>query len=89
MQSKIGNDLRLLSTPPQSGLAEIALPPRRMFSLIMLGNVNPVMVNQICYAGRRGCVDHEREGGPCDGGGRGGPRGPGRAGGPGPDEDAA
>ncbi|MET8945128.1 aspartate ammonia-lyase [Streptomyces sp. NPDC004542] len=51
--SKICNDLRLLSSGPQSGLAEIALPPRQAGSSIMPGKVNPVipeMVNQICYA---------------------------------------
>ncbi|CDR10104.1 aspartate ammonia-lyase [Streptomyces iranensis] len=50
--SKICNDLRLLSSGPQSGLAEIALPPRQAGSSIMPGKVNPVipeMVNQICY----------------------------------------
>ncbi|MGW2524218.1 aspartate ammonia-lyase [Streptomyces sp. NPDC001617] len=51
--SKICNDLRLLSSGPQSGLGEIALPPRQAGSSIMPGKVNPVipeMVNQICYA---------------------------------------
>ncbi|MEU5615227.1 aspartate ammonia-lyase [Streptomyces sparsogenes] len=51
--SKICNDLRLLSSGPQSGLAEIVLPPRQAGSSIMPGKVNPVipeMVNQICYA---------------------------------------
>ncbi|MFZ3599393.1 aspartate ammonia-lyase [Streptomyces sp. BH104] len=51
--SKICNDLRLLSSGPQSGLAEIVLPPRQAGSSIMPGKVNPVipeMINQICYA---------------------------------------
>ncbi|WP_329582212.1 MULTISPECIES: aspartate ammonia-lyase [unclassified Streptomyces] len=51
--SKICNDLRLLSSGPQSGLAEIVLPPRQAGSSIMPGKVNPVipeMFNQICYA---------------------------------------
>ncbi|MFD8624746.1 aspartate ammonia-lyase [Streptomyces hygroscopicus] len=51
--SKICNDLRLLSSGPRSGLAEIVLPPRQAGSSIMPGKVNPVMpemVNQICYA---------------------------------------
>ncbi|MEV7392774.1 aspartate ammonia-lyase [Streptomyces sp. NPDC091215] len=51
--SKICNDLRLLSSGPQSGLAEIVLPPRQAGSSIMPGKVNPVipeMVNQISYA---------------------------------------
>ncbi|MGI8306044.1 aspartate ammonia-lyase [Saccharopolyspora hattusasensis] len=51
--SKVCNDLRLLSSGPQSGFAEINLPPRQAGSSIMPGKVNPVipeMVNQIAYA---------------------------------------
>jgi len=50
--SKICNDLRLLSSGPQAGLAEINLPPRQAGSSIMPGKVNPVIpevVNQIAY----------------------------------------
>jgi aspartate ammonia-lyase len=50
--SKICNDLRLLSSGPRAGLAEINLPPRQPGSSIMPGKVNPVIpevVNQICY----------------------------------------
>ncbi|MEV0703530.1 aspartate ammonia-lyase [Saccharopolyspora sp. NPDC050389] len=51
--SKICSDLRLLSSGPQSGFAEINLPPRQAGSSIMPGKVNPVIpeaVNQIAYA---------------------------------------
>ncbi|MEV4734634.1 aspartate ammonia-lyase [Saccharopolyspora sp. NPDC049426] len=51
--SKVCNDLRLLSSGPQSGLAEINLPPRQAGSSIMPGKVNPVipeMVNQVAYS---------------------------------------
>ena len=50
--SKICNDLRLLSSGPQSGLAEISLPERAAGSSIMPGKVNPVIpevVNQIAF----------------------------------------
>lgn len=51
--SKICNDLRLLSSGPQAGLAEINLPPRQAGSSIMPGKVNPVIpeaVNQVAFA---------------------------------------
>lgn len=51
--SKICNDLRLLSSGPQSGLGEIALPARQAGSSIMPGKVNPVIpevVNQVAFA---------------------------------------
>ena len=51
--SKICNDLRLLASGPQAGLAEIHLPARQAGSSIMPGKVNPVipeMMNQIAYA---------------------------------------
>lgn len=41
--SKISNDLRLLSSGPRTGLAEIKLPPRQPGSSIMPGKVNPVI----------------------------------------------
>ncbi|MGR0162114.1 aspartate ammonia-lyase [Paenarthrobacter nitroguajacolicus] len=50
--SKISSDLRLLSSGPQTGLAEIRLPPRQAGSSIMPGKVNPVIpevVNQIAF----------------------------------------
>ena len=51
--SKISSDLRLLSSGPQAGLAEIKLPRRQAGSSIMPGKVNPVIpevVNQIAFA---------------------------------------
>ncbi|MEV7604022.1 aspartate ammonia-lyase [Paenarthrobacter sp. NPDC089322] len=50
--SKICNDLRLLSSGPQTGFAEIFLPPVQAGSSIMPGKVNPVipeMVNQVAF----------------------------------------
>lgn len=50
--SKICNDLRLLSSGPQAGFAEIFLPPVQTGSSIMPGKVNPVipeMVNQVAF----------------------------------------
>jgi aspartate ammonia-lyase len=50
--SKICNDLRLLSSGPGAGLAEIGLPPVQGGSSIMPGKVNPVIpevVNQIAF----------------------------------------
>jgi aspartate ammonia-lyase len=49
---KIASDLRLLSSGPRAGLAEIILPPVQPGSSIMPGKVNPSvpeMVNQVCY----------------------------------------
>lgn len=40
---RIANDLRLLSSGPTAGLAEISLPPVQPGSSIMPGKVNPVM----------------------------------------------
>ncbi len=50
--SKICNDLRLLSSGPQTGMNEINLPPRAAGSSIMPGKVNPVVpevMNQIAF----------------------------------------
>jgi len=50
--SKICNDLRLLSSGPRCGLAEIRLPARQPGSSIMPGKVNPVIpevVNQVAF----------------------------------------
>jgi aspartate ammonia-lyase len=41
--SKISNDLRLLSSGPQAGVADIKLPARQAGSSIMPGKVNPVI----------------------------------------------
>ena len=50
--SKISNDLRLMSSGPRTGLAEITLPARQPGSSIMPGKVNPVMaevLNQVAF----------------------------------------
>ncbi len=50
--SKVCNDLRLLSSGPRTGLAEIRLPAMQPGSSIMPGKVNPVIpeaVNQVCF----------------------------------------
>ncbi|MBQ7611974.1 MAG: aspartate ammonia-lyase [Spirochaetaceae bacterium] len=50
--TKICNDLRLLSSGPRTGFAEIKLPPRQPGSSIMPGKVNPVIpeaMNQIAF----------------------------------------
>ena len=49
---KIASDLRLLSSGPRTGLAEIKLPAVQPGSSIMPGKVNPSiaeMVNMVCY----------------------------------------
>ena len=49
---KIANDIRLLSSGPRTGLAELILPPVQPGSSIMPGKVNPVMaemMNMICF----------------------------------------
>lgn len=50
--SKSCNDLRLLSSGPRAGFAEINLPPVQAGSSIMPGKVNPVIpevVNQVAF----------------------------------------
>ena len=50
--SKMYNDLRLLSSGPKTGLAEIALPAKQNGSSIMPGKVNPVIpevVTQVAF----------------------------------------
>ncbi len=50
--TRIANDLRLLSSGPTTGLAEITLPALQPGSSIMPGKVNPVMaemLNMVCY----------------------------------------
>jgi aspartate ammonia-lyase len=49
---RIANDLRLVSSGPNTGLAEIALPPVQPGSSIMPGKVNPViaeMTGMVCF----------------------------------------
>jgi aspartate ammonia-lyase len=49
--NRIANDLRLLSSGPRTGLAEILLPPVAPGSSIMPGKVNPSMLemlNMVC-----------------------------------------
>lgn len=45
--TRIANDLRLLSSGPRTGLAEIILPPVQPGSSIMPGKVNPVMAEAL------------------------------------------
>jgi aspartate ammonia-lyase len=50
--AKVANDLRLLSSGPCTGLAEIRLPAVQPGSSIMPGKVNPViaeMTNMVCF----------------------------------------
>lgn len=50
--TKLANDLRLLSSGPRTGLAEVRLPAVQPGSSIMPGKVNPVMaemLNMVCY----------------------------------------
>src|SRR4051794_28354996 len=50
--SKTCHDLRLLSSGPQAGFADIKLPPRQAGSSIMPGKVNPVIpevMNQVAF----------------------------------------
>src|SRR6267143_2131666 len=48
---RITNDLRLLSSGPNTGLAEIALPALQPVSSIMPGKVNPVMAELTAMVG--------------------------------------
>jgi len=48
---RIANDLRLLSSGPRTGLAEIVLPPVQPGSSIMPGKVNPVMAECLNMVG--------------------------------------
>lgn len=50
--SKIANDVRLLSSGPRTGFAEIKLPAVQPGSSIMPGKINPVMaemLNMVCF----------------------------------------
>ena len=49
---KMSTDLRFMSSGPQAGIGEIALPPRQAGSSIMPGKVNPVIpeaMTQVCF----------------------------------------
>src|ERR1700680_5339903 len=48
---RITNDLRLLSSGPNTGLAEIALPALQPGSSIMPGKINPVMAELTAMVG--------------------------------------
>ncbi len=48
--SKIANDLRLLSSGPKTGFAEINLPARQNGSSIMPGKINPVIPEVVSQA---------------------------------------
>ena len=66
--SKMCNDLRLLSSGPRTGLAEINLPPKQNGSSIMPGKVNPVIpevVNQVAFnvIGNDTCITMAAEAG--------------------------
>lgn len=45
---RIANDLRLLSSGPRTGLAEIEVPATQPGSSIMPGKVNPVILESVC-----------------------------------------
>jgi aspartate ammonia-lyase len=50
--SKMSNDLRLMSSGPKTGFAEIKLPPKQNGSSIMPGKINPVIpevVSQVAF----------------------------------------
>lgn len=50
---KISNDIRLLSSGPEGGLAEVNLPPMQAGSTIMPGKVNPVICEAAAHAALR------------------------------------
>ena len=53
---KISTDLRLLSSGPDSGIAEINLPARQAGSSIMPGKVNPVIPETVTQASIAACA---------------------------------
>jgi aspartate ammonia-lyase len=55
---KISSDLRLLSSGPQAGLGEIALPPVQAGSSIMPGKVNPVICEAVGQAAMK-AIGHD------------------------------
>ena len=50
---KVANDLRLLSSGPRGGLAEVTLPALQPGSSMMPGKVNPVVPESVCQAAAR------------------------------------
>lgn len=50
---KIANDLKLLSSGPHGGMAEISLPEMQKGSSIMPGKVNPVIPEAVCQVALR------------------------------------
>ncbi len=48
---KIANDLRLMASGPDAGLAEIILPPVQAGSSIMAGKINPVIPESVIQVG--------------------------------------
>jgi aspartate ammonia-lyase len=69
--TRITNDLRLLASGPQTGLAEIILPAVQPGSSIMPGKVNPSMLecmNQVCFhiIGSATAVDYAVQAGQLD-----------------------
>jgi aspartate ammonia-lyase len=50
---KIGNDLRLMSSGPAAGLAEITLPAAQVGSSIMPGKINPVIPELAAQVGMK------------------------------------
>ena len=66
--TRITNDLRLLASGPQTGLAEIILPAVQPGSSIMPGKVNPSMLecmNQVCFhiIGGAAAIDYASQAG--------------------------
>ncbi|MFA6134607.1 MAG: aspartate ammonia-lyase [Phycisphaerae bacterium] len=56
---KIAGDLRLLSSGPEAGLAEIRLPARQAGSSIMPGKVNPVIPEAVTQAAIAVCANDQ------------------------------
>ncbi len=55
---KIANDMRLLSSGPRTGIAELVLPAVQPGSSIMPGKINPSMaemLNQVCFHAMGNC----------------------------------
>lgn len=55
---KISNDLRFLSSGPDTGIGEIRLPIRQAGSSIMPGKVNPVISESVIQAGMQAIGNH-------------------------------
>jgi aspartate ammonia-lyase len=65
---KICNDLRFLSSGPDSGIGEIRLPARQAGSSIMPGKVNPVIPESVIQAGMQTLGNHNVIANACAGG---------------------